>query len=90
MDRQGAGHFCNPLRSRNYRTDDRTLRCCSRGGRRRRVLASGDLLERLELPQNVKAESLGMVRLGGKHQELELFALHRDIKDAKALPEELS
>lgn len=90
MDRQGAGHFGNPLRSRNCRTDDRTLRCCSRGGRRRRALASGDLLERLELPQNVKAESLGMVRLRGKQQELELFALHRDIKDAKALPEELS
>ncbi|MCZ6522696.1 MAG: hypothetical protein O7A68_02375 [Alphaproteobacteria bacterium] len=48
------------------------------------------MLERLELPQNVKAESLGMVRLRGKQQELELFALHRDIKDAKALPEELS
>ena len=42
-----------------------------------RVLASADLIDRLELPQGVAKRSLGDLRLRGKGADISLYALIR-------------
>lgn len=45
--------------------------------KQRRVIASARLLDGMTLPEGVRGESLGTMRLRGKREELELFALER-------------
>ena len=43
----------------------------------RPFLVSGAIIARLTLPDNLKAESLGLVRLRGRNEDIELFAIAR-------------
>jgi hypothetical protein len=46
------------------------------------VIASADLLDRLVLPPDVKAQSLGLIRLRGKEQAIGLCALTRAVSNS--------
>jgi adenylate cyclase len=50
------------------------------------VIASVDLLDRLELPPGVTARSLGLVRLRGKEQAIRLCALAQTTSNREAVP----
>jgi hypothetical protein len=58
--------------------------CRSRTGRAGdRVLASADLIDRLELPPDVAKRSLGDLRLRGKGADLALYALTKAPQHAR-------
>lgn len=50
------------------------------------VVASVSLLDQLELPPNVIARPLGLIRLRGKEQAIDLCALDQATSDRKPVP----
>ena len=48
----------------------------------RDILISRGLLDILDLPEGIRAESIGRVRLRGKEEEMELFGLARETKES--------
>ena len=61
-------------------TTARIQEMCRQTGER--VLASADVVDRLELPPGVAKRSLGGLRLRGKENDVALYALTRTKEDA--------
>jgi adenylate cyclase len=62
-------------------TAARLVDACRESGEQ--VIASADLLDRLVLPQGVGARPLGLIRLRGKEQAIELCALAQATPDTR-------
>jgi len=48
------------------------------GSKGEKILVSKDLLEKLSFPENMKVESLGIIKMKGKEKEMELFSLRKE------------